>query len=228
MNKPLVLVVDDESRMRDLIRLYLQGEYRVAEAADGMAALRSVLVEEPALVILDLMLPGMDGKEVCRRLRERSAVPVIMLTARGDISDRIEGLKIGADDYIVKPFDGRELQARVATVLRRVRGEVARDVPLHRGELTLHPAERIVMWRQTPVNLTAKEFDLLWLLAANPGQVFTRDRLLDRVWGPEYGRDLRTVDSHVRNIREKLGAGGAYDSWRGCWPIPRRTPASPR
>lgn len=195
--------------MRDLIRLYLQGQYRVQEAADGPSALSSIEAEAPDVVILDLMMPGMDGREVCRRIREESTVPIIILTARGEVQDRVDGLRLGADDYLVKPFDGRELQARVEAVLRRTKG-LAREGPVHRGDLTVDQTTRTALWRGQPLILTPKEFDLLLLLVAHPGQVFTRDRLLDRVWGSDYARDLRTVDSHVKNLREKLGEGAGH------------------
>ncbi|MFO7173779.1 MAG: response regulator transcription factor, partial [Bacillota bacterium] len=210
MRRHRILVVDDEHRMRELVRLYLAGAgYEVAEAADGREALDRLRREAFDLVILDLMLPGLDGWEVCRRLREESDLPVIMLTARGEVDDRVQGLRLGADDYIAKPFDGREVVARVEAVLRRSQPLAASDRPLRVGDLTIHPASRTVTWRGQPVHLTPREFDLLHLLAAHPGQVFTRERLLDRIWGPDFEGDPRTVDSHIKNLREKLGDGAA-------------------
>lgn len=205
--RPVVLVVDDEPRMRELIRLYLAAEFEVQEAGDGLSALRAVRAAEPDLVLLDVMMPQLDGWETLRRIREESAVPVIMLTARGAVADRVQGLRMGADDYIAKPFDGRELVARVQAVLRRASGQVEARVPIRRGRLTVRPAERTAAYAGRPLALTPKEFDLLALLAAHPGQVFSREKLLDRIWGPDYQGDARTVDSHIKNLRDKLGEG---------------------
>ncbi len=210
MKRFRILVVDDEPRMRDLIRLYLQAKFQVLEAEDGLAALRALRVEEPDLILLDVMMPGLDGWEVLRRVREESAVPVILLTARGDVPDRVQGLRMGADDYIAKPFDGRELAARIQAVLRRTAGNRAEAAPvIVRGELAIHTEERRVRWRDRPLALTPKEFELLTLLASHPGQAFSRERLLDRIWGADYEGDIRTVDSHIKNLREKLGEGAA-------------------
>lgn len=207
MRRPRVLVVDDEPRMRELIRLYLQADFAVVEAADGLEALRLLAGEEPDLVLLDVMMPRLDGWAVLERIREGSALPVIMLTARGDVPDRVQGLRMGADDYLAKPFDGRELAARVQAVLRRTGGQVEGQPVIRRGALVISPAERAVTWRDRPVTLTPKEFDLLTLLASHPGQAFPRERLLDRIWGADYLGESRTVDSHVKNLREKLGDG---------------------
>ncbi len=207
MKQLQVLVVDDEPQMRDLIRLYLRSEFKVAEAVDGHTALRYLTENEPDLVLLDVMMPGLDGWSTLQQIRETSAVPVILLTARADVPDRVQGLRLGADDYLAKPFDGRELVARIHAVLRRAGGrtEVARVV--RRGALLLRPAEHRAQWQGQDLLLTPKEFDLLVLLAAHPGQVFPRERLLDRIWGVDCEVDLRTVDSHVKNLREKLGDG---------------------
>jgi len=205
--RPVVLVVDDEPRMRELIGLYLKGEFEVIEAGDGLAALRMVRTMDPDLVLLDVMMPPPDGWETLQHIREESAVPVIMLTARGGVTDRVQGLRMGADDYIAKPFDGRELAARAQAVLRRASGQAATQVPIRRGSLTIRPAERTAAYGGRPLSLTPKEFDLLTLLAAHPGQVFSREKLLDRIWGPDYQGDARTVDSHIKNLREKLGDG---------------------
>jgi DNA-binding response OmpR family regulator len=207
MKRPTILVVDDESRMRDLIRLYLQADFQVAEAEEGLAALRFLNEQDADLVVLDVMMPRLDGWATLQRIREQWQVPVIMLTARGDVPDRLQGLRMGADDYMPKPFDGRELVARIHAVLRRSNGRPEAQAVLKRGALTLHPAERKAAWKGQPVSLTPKEFDLLSLLAAHPGQAFPREQLLDRIWGPDYDGDIRTVDSHVKNLREKLGGG---------------------
>jgi DNA-binding response OmpR family regulator len=195
--------------MRDLIRLYLQAEFTVLEAEDGLAALRTLNAEEPALILLDVMMPNLDGWATLKRIREEAATPVIMLTARGDVVDRVQGLRMGADDYIAKPFDGRELAARVQAVLRRTAGPAEVQGVIRRGELVVSPEERTATWKGRTLSLTPKEFDLLTLLAAHPGQAFPRERLLDRVWGADFEGDIRTVDSHIKNLREELGDGAA-------------------
>lgn len=209
MKRHKVLVVDDEPRMRELIRLYLAAEFDVIEAADGLAALRQLRGADPDVVLLDVMMEQLDGWETLRRIREESATPVLMLTARGDVPDRVQGLRMGADDYIAKPFDGRELVARIQAVLRRSSGQAEAMAPIRRGGLLLRPAERTAEYQGRPLALTPKEFDLLALLASHPGQAFQRERLLDRIWGVDYGGDARTVDSHVKNLREKLGDGAS-------------------
>lgn len=188
-----------------MIRLYLQAEFRLAEAADGLAALAALKTEDPDLVLLDVMMPRMDGWAVLQRIREESAVPVIMLTARGEVADRVQALRTGADDYVAKPFDGRELAARIQAVLRRVQGKLITQGPIRRGPIVIKPAERRAEVDGKLLSLTPTEFDLLTLLASHPGQAFERERLLDRVWGADYLGDTRTVDSHVKNLREKLG-----------------------
>jgi len=193
--------------MRDLIRLYLAAEFIVHEAGDGLSALRAVRAVRPDLVLLDVMMPQLDGWATLKRIREEVSIPVIMLTARGDVPDRVQGLRMGADDYIAKPFDGRELAARVQAVLRRTTGQVEAEAPVRRAGLLLRPAERTAAYAGRPLALTPKEFDLLALLAAHPGQAFSREKLLDRIWGPDYEGDTRTVDSHIKNLREKLGGG---------------------
>lgn len=195
--------------MRELIRLYLQGSFSVVEAQDGTMALGRLTDAEPDLVLLDVMMPRMDGWETLRRIRESSRVPVIMLTARGEVTDRIQGLRMGADDYISKPFDGRELVARVDAVLRRSKSLTQGQTTIRRGEIVVIPDERRATWKGRTLSLTPKEFDLLTFLATNAGQAFPRDRLLDRVWGADYLGDIRTVDSHIKNLREELGDGGS-------------------
>jgi DNA-binding response OmpR family regulator len=184
---------------------YLQREgYRTLEAADGDTALRLVERERPDLVVLDLMLPGTDGLAVCRRIRARSELPVIMLTARGEEADRIVGLELGADDYVTKPFSPRELAARVKTVLRRAGAPVLTDGQLAFGDLEIDATTRDVTKDGVPLRLTAKEFDLLWFLASNPRHVFSRDQLMDRVWGYDAAVDTGTVTVHVRRLRAKI------------------------
>ncbi len=203
-----VLIVDDEPRILEVVQKYLAREgFQVETAPDGEAALTNFNAHNPDLVVLDLMLPKVDGLEVFRRLRSKSTVPVIMLTAKGEETDRIVGLELGADDYITKPFSPRELVARVKAVLRRASATPlagAGERPLTRGDLYIDPRARSVELNEKPVELTSKEFDLLWFLASHPGQVFTRTQLLDNVWGYEFYGDASTVTVHVRRLREKI------------------------
>ena len=204
-----VLVVDDERVVTEVVERYLQREgYEVSLASDGAEALRVAQEWAPDLVVLDLMLPTLDGLEVCRRLRHDSSTPIIMLTARGEETDRVVGLELGADDYIVKPFSPRELVARVKTVLRRTTSEVAQSPGGTRrfDTLTVNPQTRAVILKGQQVRLTAKEFDLLWFLASHPGQVFTREQLMDQVWDYTYAGDYSTVTVHIRRLREKVEA----------------------
>ncbi len=200
-----VLVVDDEPIVRDVVVRYLQREgYETLEAADGLRAQELLREHEPSLVVLDLMLPGMDGLQLCQWIRGRSELPVIMLTARAEEADRIVGLELGADDYVTKPFSPRELAARVRSVLRRATpssGQVERIV---HGDLELDAAAREVTKAGRLLRLTAKEFDLLWFLASHPRRVFSRDQLMDRVWDYEPAFDTGTVTVHVRRLREKI------------------------
>ena len=199
-----VLVVEDESVVREVVVKYLHREgYRTLEAGDGDTACTLVEREAPDLVVLDLMLPGTDGLAVCRWIRSRSEVPVIMLTARGEEADRIVGLELGADDYVTKPFSPRELAARVKSVLRRARQPPPPDARLVFDGLELDAATREVLKSGEPLKLTAKEFDLLWFLASHPRHVFSRDQLMDRVWGYDAAVDTGTVTVHVRRLRAK-------------------------
>ena len=202
-----ILVVDDEEHIVELVELYLGKEgYQVASALDGDAAIERFGLEKPDLVVLDIMLPGKDGLDVLREIRKSSAVPVIMLTARESEVDKVVGLELGADDYLTKPFSPRELVARVKAVLRRSRPqEEAGEAVITRGDLTVDAGRRRVEVKGLgEVELTAKEFDLLYVLAANPGIVLKRDRLMEKVWGYEYVGDTRTVDVYIRHLREKL------------------------
>jgi len=203
-----ILVVEDEDTIREVVRRYLEREgYEVREAADGYTALDLIAEAEPDLIVMDLMLPGIDGLTLTRQLRQRSRVPVIMLTARGDTSDRIRGLDLGADDYLPKPFSPRELVSRIQAVLRR--GTPAEPARLHFGELEMDLDTRTVTRGSQKVRLTAREFDLLWFMASHPGQVFTRERLLDNVWGADFAGDPSTVTVHIRHLREKIEADPA-------------------
>ncbi len=202
-----ILIVDDEQHIIDLAQMYLQLEgFTTASSTDGAEALKRILGERPALVVLDLMLPGLDGWEVCRRVRAESDVPIIMLTARSDDIDRIVGLELGADDYLTKPFNPRELVARVKAILRRsVKREKAQaDSMLKLGNLIIYPERRSVTVDAQNVDLRVKEFDLLQTLAENRGVVFTREKLLDVVWGYDFAGETRTVDVHIAHLRHKL------------------------
>jgi len=200
-----VLVVDDEPIVRDVVVRYLEREgYGTLEAGDGDSARRLIEQRRPDLIVLDVMLPGTDGLELCRWIRARSELPVIMLTARGEEADRIVGLELGADDYVTKPFSPRELAARVRTVLRRSRAGAVPTERLAFGDVMLDAETREVRKNGAEVKLTAKEFDLLWFLASHPRRVFGRDQLMSRVWGYEAALDTGTVTVHVRRLREKI------------------------
>jgi len=205
---PTVLVVEDESSIASFVALYLKNAgYEVTTAATGSEALARVAASEVALIILDLMLPDIDGIEVCRRIRQRSDVPILMLTARDEDVDKIIGLEVGADDYLTKPFNPRELVARVKSVLRRSQPErrQAENAQLRHGDLSIDSGRREVRVGEQEIQLAPKEFDLLWELLDHRGLVLTRDQLLERVWGYTFAGDTRTVDVHVRQLRRKLG-----------------------
>jgi DNA-binding response OmpR family regulator len=208
--KKHILVVDDEPNIREVVELYLRREgFEVEVTADGATALTAIESKIPDLIVLDLMLPAVDGLQITRVLRQGDFdIPIIMLTAKGDEADRITGLELGADDYITKPFSPKELVARVKAVLRRAGAKPLVDPqaqPLTRGEITINPSTRQVWVRKgQEVVLTAKEFDLLWFMMNHPNQVFTRNQLLDNVWGFDFFGDASTVTVHVRRLREKI------------------------
>jgi DNA-binding response OmpR family regulator len=202
-----ILVVEDEPSIREVVSLYLRrAGYQVTVVDDGQAALEALASQAHDLVVLDLMLPKVDGLEITRWLRERGDIPIIMLTARREERDRIAGLEMGADDYVVKPFSPQELVSRVRAVLRRTKGAtpVSREQPIIYGDLRIDPQTRLVAVGGEERTLTAKEFDLLWTMARHPRQVFTRDQLLDLVWGLSDYIDPSTVTVHVRRLREKI------------------------
>jgi DNA-binding response OmpR family regulator len=202
-----VLVVDDEPLVRDVVVRYLEREgYRTLQAGDGDSARVIIEREQPALVVLDLMLPGTDGLSLCRWLRAHSDLPVIMLTALGEEADRIVGLELGADDYVTKPFSPRELAARVKTVLRRTTPDARTGGRIAAGDLSLDAGTREALKAGRPLRLTAREFDLLWFLACHPRQVFSREQLMQSVWGYTSALDTGTVTVHVRRLREKIEA----------------------
>ena len=202
-----VLVVEDESSIASFVSLYLKNAgYIVKTAATGGEGLASVAAQTPDLIVLDLMLPDIDGIEVCRRIRKTSDVPILMLTARDEDVDKIIGLEVGADDYLTKPFNPRELVARVKSVLRRSSTDRRRDEgeEIRHGDLVINAGRREAMVGDREIQLAPKEFDLLWELLDHRGLVLTRDQLLERVWGYTFAGDTRTVDVHVRQIRRKL------------------------
>lgn len=201
-----ILVVDDESTVREVIRRYLERDgFIVREAGNGRTALAEIQTNPPDLVVLDLMLPGLDGVAITRQVRQTQTTPIIMLTAKGETSDRIYGLDVGADDYLSKPFSPQELVSRVRAVLRRtVDPALPQEPAVEFDGLKIDPATRLVTINDTNITLTAKEFDLLWFLARHPRQVFTRSQLLDHVWGYEFDGDSSTITVNIRRLREKI------------------------
>jgi two-component system, OmpR family, alkaline phosphatase synthesis response regulator PhoP len=225
-----VLVVEDESSIASFVAAYLKNAgYAVRTTPSGQEALRLVDSEKPALVVLDLMLPDLDGVEVCKRIRQKGDLPVLMLTARDEDVDKIIGLEVGADDYMTKPFNPRELVARVKAILRRSVPERDKreSAVLRHGDLSVDAGRREVKVGETEVQLAPKEFDLLWELLDHRGLVLTRDQLLERVWGYTFAGDTRTVDVHVRQLRRKLGdASPIVTVWGVGYKVsPAREPA---
>ena len=211
MDKQKILIVDDDENIAELISMYLTKEcYDTMTVGDGEAALTAFAEYKPNLILLDLMLPGIDGYQVCRKIRVDSMVPIIMLSAKGEVFDKVLGLELGADDYIIKPFDSKELVARVKAVLRRYAApapepEKSSDVNMvSYTDLIINLTNYSVTFRGENVEMPPKELELLYFLANNPNQVFTREQLLDNIWGYEYAGDTRTVDVHVKRLREKL------------------------
>lgn len=199
-----ILVVDDERKIVDIVRAYLEKEgYRVITATDGESAVSIFRQEKPDLMVLDLMLPKISGNDVCRMIRKESDTPIVMLTARDELTDKVIGLELGADDYVTKPFEGRELVARIKAILRR--SEPRSFAPVVRtGDLTVDTERRQATLGERTIELTTTEFDLLRLLAAHPGRVFSRAEILDRLQGDTYEGYERTIDSHVKNLRRKI------------------------
>lgn len=211
-----ILIVDDEENIREVVKLYLTKEgYPVETAGDGEEALLKIDACRPQLIVLDLMLPKKDGWEVCREVRRKCTTPIIMLTAKGEEIDRILGLEMGADDYLCKPFSPRELVARIRAVLRRTGGETgaaaaAESKVLTFPCLTIDYTSHKVLVNGWEVELTPREFDLLWFLASNEKRLFTREQLLENVWDYEYAGDTRTLNTHIKRLREKLGECSRY------------------
>ncbi len=221
MGKQKILIVDDDLHIAELIGLYmLKDGYETKEVYDGRDAIKEVEIFRPDLILLDLMLPGMDGYQVCAEIRKTSRVPIIMLTAKGETFDKVLGLELGADDYIVKPFEPKELVARVKAVLRRYECKHEEDDKniLRFDALEINLSNYSVSYQGKTLDFPPKEFELLSFLAQHPNRVFTREQLLDRIWGYEYVGDTRTVDVHVKRIREKLNS---EDEWgiRTVWSV---------
>lgn len=205
-----IMIVDDDNNIAELISLYLTKEcFDTRIVNDGEAALREFVSFSPNLILLDLMLPGIDGYQVCREIRQRSSVPIIMLSAKGEIFDKVLGLELGADDYMIKPFDSKELVARVKAVLRRFQpdksslgGQTGKIVEY--PDLIVNQTNYSVLYKGETIDMPPKEMELLYFLASSPNQVFTREQLLDHIWGYEYIGDTRTVDVHIKRLREKI------------------------
>ena len=213
MNNIKILIVDDDPNICELISLYLNKEgYETKEVYSGKRALEEFSAFAPSLVLLDLMLPEMDGYQVCGALRKISGVPIIMLTAKGEVFDKVLGLDLGADDYVVKPFDAKELVARIKAVLRRYEqtNEAGEDMTITYPNLRISPSTYTAVYYGKELELPPKEFELLSFFARHPNQVFTREKLLDKIWGYDFAGDTRTVDVHIKRIREKMPH---EDSW---------------
>ena len=213
--KQKILIVDDDTNIAELISLYLTKEfYQVQIVEDGEQALQVFDTFQPNLVLLDLMLPGIDGYQVCRELRKRSNTPIIMLSAKGEVFDKVLGLELGADDYMIKPFDSKELVARVKAVLRRFQPSRTDEVPAAKTvqypDLIINQTNYSVIYQGNSIDMPPKELELLYFLASSPNQVFTREQLLDHIWGYEYIGDTRTVDVHIKRLREKIKD---HNSW---------------
>ena len=216
-----ILVVDDEKPMRELLKFYLlRNGYRISEAADGKEALAILRSDEFDLLLVDWMMPDMDGRELCKQVRISNQVPIMMLTARNQLKDKIEGFESGADDYLTKPFEEAELIVRIKALIRRARSSPAarRQMIQYKG-LALNAESHEVHYEGHPVHLTAHEFALLRFMLSHPGQALTRDQMIENVWGFDFDGDDRTVDSHIRNLRGKLREAGADDLIKTMWGV---------
>jgi len=223
-----ILIVDDEENIVNLVRLYLTNEgYQVESARTGKEALDAVKKYNPQLVILDLMLPEMSGWDVCREIRKTSSLPILMLTARDADVDKIVGLELGADDYLTKPFNPRELVARVKAILRRSEAKIEEEKIIVSGDLKINLESREVMVKEKRIDLRPKEFDLLKTLAQHPHRVFNREKLLELVWGYDFYGDSRTVDVHIQHLRNKLDEAGLEPLIQTVWGVGYKFEASP-
>ncbi len=217
VSKQKILIVDDDANIAELVSLYLTKEcFETLIVEDGESALEAFETFTPNLILLDLMLPGIDGYQVCREVRSKSQTPIIMLSAKGEIFDKVLGLELGADDYMEKPFDPKELVARVKAVLRRykpaiVPAETVKDKCVEYPDLVINQTNYSVLYMGSPVEMPPKELELLYFLASSPNHVFTREQLLDQIWGYEYIGDTRTVDVHIKRLREKIKD---HESWK--------------
>ncbi len=215
MNDQRIMVVDDDYNINQLIKLYLEKEgYKVTPVHDGNQVQKAFKDNPPALVVLDLMLPGMDGWDICREIRKISDIPIIMLTAKGETFDKVLGLELGADDYMVKPFDPKELMARIKAVLRRHKPVKDDTAEIAYPNLSVNLSQYSVTYYGQQIEFPPKELELLYFLASNPNRVFTREQLLGQVWGFDFFGDSRTVDVHIKRIREKLNKENANGSWQ--------------
>lgn len=213
-----VLIVDDDQNISELITIYLNNNalYETRTAADGESAIKVFYEFKPDIVVLDLMLPGMDGYQVCREIRSKSSVPIIIVSAKAEIFDRVLGLELGADDYMTKPFDTKELVARIKAVMRRYRDKTVLKEPVKAENYVEYPDLKIslvnysVIYKETVVDMPPKEIELLYFLASHPNQVFTREQLLEHIWGYEYAGDTRTVDVHIKRLRSKIHDHGSW------------------
>lgn len=220
MNKRKILVVDDEENVSELLKLYLEAEkFDVQIAADGLEALSAAKQFQPDLFILDIMLPFKDGWQVAKELRLTMDTPIIMLSAKGEESDKILGLNLGGDDYVTKPFSPGEIVARVNAIFRRSKSNDNVNNTLHFPNLTIDLSKYEVIIQGNKVTTTPKEVELLWILSKNPGQVFTRDQLLDKIWGYAYLGDTRTVDTHIKRLRRKIEGSHPYTYLQTVWGV---------
>ena len=220
MNKTKILLVDDDPNIRQLVSLYLTREgFEVEEAQRGDDALRQFKAAAPSLILLDIMLPGIDGWQVCREVRKVSNIPIIMLTAKDETFDKVLGLELGADDYLSKPFEPKELVARIKAVIRRYQSAEAPDKELVFPGLSINISHYTVSYMGRPVEMPPKELELLYFLACHPGAVFTREQLLEQVWGYDFFGDSRTVDVHIKRLREKLDGGELGWNLKTVWGV---------
>lgn len=218
MNK--ILIVDDDENICELLTLYLEKEgYTVVCANDGLDALDLYKDENPDLIILDIMLPGMDGKDVCKQIKRKDDVPILMLSAKAETFDKVLCLELGADDYVVKPFEAKELVARVKAIIRRTKGNQSGYSDLKFADLVISKNTYTVLLKDKQIELPLKEFELLHMMASNPNSVFTRDMLLERVWGFDFFGDSRTVDVHIKRLREKINLPGVNWQLKTVWGV---------